>query len=95
MEDLSEIAAGLSSEYPKAVPLPNRIGPAVGVFKSLPPDVRQALETMADEIERIMDDAPRKAAAYIRERSLSQEELVGLWTLLPSVHRTALRKAGL
>lgn len=96
MSDLSDIAAALAAEVPRSVQLPKgRIGPAVGMWDSLPLDIRHALEALADEIAFTMDEAPRKAVSLIRSRCLSQDELVGLWTLLDSAHRTALRKAGL
>lgn len=94
MDDLSAIADALASETPQK-PVASKILPSSGVWASLDREVQQALEGHADEVSRFIVEGIQQAVSYIKNQRFTQEEMIGLWTLLESAHRTALRKHGL
>jgi hypothetical protein len=96
VDDLSDIASVVAREPSSPAQMPRgRIAPDEGVLASLSPEKRRDMEILAGEVTLLCEDGVRRALAHIRAHELSQEELIGMWSLLDSAHRTALRKAGL
>jgi len=70
------------------------IGPTSGVYESLTPEQREALETLADQVEHsVSTEGVPSAVKFWEDQTLTNEEKAYAWKLLNSKTRTALRKA--
>lgn len=71
--------------------------PASGALDSLTPEMREAIVEAADKIIVLCDSGDYDEAVHFLERaaedwSLEATEKVALWSLLPSHHRSAIKK---
>lgn len=68
--------------------------PTDGAWDSIGDEDRERIEMIAGTIGEYMDQEDASGAAeYIARQSLTSEQKIALWTLLPSKTRTALKKA--
>lgn len=85
------------SKYADEKPLKGPITPASGALDSLTPEMREAIVDAADKIIVLCDSGNYDEAAYVlnltaSDLDLEATEKVALWSLLPSHHRSAIKK---
>jgi len=78
----------------KPVPLTRKVTPTDGVWDSLDAETRAGLELLAISVREFLEAGePAGAVARIARDKLGTDEKAGLWTLLNSSERSAIKKA--